>query len=451
MKIKSKKLIELLGVDDTDKLSKYYSLTITTDVLDDPEALDEFIKLFKNNEKVYSMTFIVKKDSPELSQKLAKAMPVDASLLYITIDCDNVENLDLSSRDFDRIENLSLDGSYSYSYNQTIDRVAFSSNLKDVKIGTLKSISQVEVPDSIKKQVVVEIKKGRDICDVTIPGVENIRLFHIFFSSDTKIGDRVSLLRQKQVIDSFPDAKRIKNRVQSIDIEEGKKIIDELINLLETGTVPCTNEHYKDIIKFIYMIQTFSFFIYDYTCDDQELIDFTRVPKVNKQDFSFDSVKNERIITITIKDATELSTSEAKALESEAKKRGISLLIQMDDEHLRETQMVPYSISEYIQCSSALDDIIETVEKSLPKDAGEEERFAKLQEVIAMRQKYDYKAVSEADTAEALIRKISSRNLKCLLSGEGVCAGFAEIVRNASRRMGFECEYDGRKCVRCRG
>ena len=59
MKIKSKKLIELLKTDDTDNLYTF-SLEITSDVLNDPEALDEFIKLFKKEKKVARLKVIVK-------------------------------------------------------------------------------------------------------------------------------------------------------------------------------------------------------------------------------------------------------------------------------------------------------------------------------------------------------------------------------------------------------
>ena len=59
MKIKNKKLIELLKTDDTDNLYTF-GLEITSDVLNDPEALDEFIELFKKEKKVAGLKVIVK-------------------------------------------------------------------------------------------------------------------------------------------------------------------------------------------------------------------------------------------------------------------------------------------------------------------------------------------------------------------------------------------------------
>ena len=152
MKIKSKKLIELLKTDDTDYLHTL-GLEITSDVLNDPEALDEFIKLFKKEKKVTGLTVIVKEDDPELGQKIAKAIPKKIQDLYIRIECENVDTLDLSSKEFSNVKGLRLNTDSFGNYSKSINNLILPPRLKGLHIRDFKTISHIEAPDEIKEKL----------------------------------------------------------------------------------------------------------------------------------------------------------------------------------------------------------------------------------------------------------------------------------------------------------
>lgn len=446
MKIKSKKLIELLKTDDTDNLYTF-RLEITSDVLNDPEALDEFIELFKKETKVTGLTVIVKEDDLELGQKIAKAIPKKIQDLDIRIECENVDTLDLSSKEFSNVKVLRLNTDSFGNYSKSINNLILPPRLKGLHIRDFKTISHIEASDEIKEQLVVDIENNsNDLCKIDMPKVETIVISALEFIIGSKSQHAIDELKKlKQILELYPDVKYFCSSVSSQDkssITGVKENLDDIIQLLEKGRVNCTQEHFEELLLFVEKISgvySRNFSVYN-ICDGQELIDIRRVPTYSKESFDFSSIGDEKCATIVIKDATELSTLEAKALEEEAKKHGIKLFIKMNDKHLGENQKVPYSISDYIECSIALDEIIEETQKALPEKASEEDKFAKLIEVLASKLEYDDKMAKENDLK--VTRSVSSRNLLCLRNRKGVCAGLAEVVRNASRRIGLECEYD---------
>ena len=446
MRIKNKRLIELFKADDTDSILRF-PFVITSEVLDDPSALEELVELFKNDNKIRSVSVIVKKDDPELSQKIAKVLPKSAIWLDILIECPNVENLDFSSEEFDNIKSLELnDSKRSYGNPHSIGNISLPKKLEKLEIDAIDSISHVEVPDEIKDNVSVQIYGfvGKHICDVTIPKVENIVLSMDYFDSKFDGAAEMELATLKHRIDLFPDAKYWMDGThnKSNSLVGVKEKLDVLISLLKNGSIPCSQEQFEELIIFVNEMCDKNNLLKGYICDGQEVIDIKRFHKFKKQDFNFSFIENEKYATIVIKDATELSTLEAKEMEKIAKEKGLKLFIQMEDKNLNNAQKIPYSLSDYIACSTTLDEIIETVRKSLPEGASEAKKYAKLLEVIAKREEYDFNALEEVDYDGAIVKEVSSRNLMCLVSGKGVCAGFAEAMRNAARRMEFECEYD---------
>ncbi len=96
-----------------------------------------------------------------------------------------------------------------------------------------------------------------------------------------------------------------------------------------------------------------------------------------------------------------------------------------------------YEATEYQKSREVLDKILEGLD---PNDSNKAKLLAEIYKRLAFHMKYDYDAVKDEKIEEE--RKFSSRNLVGgLLEGRCVCAGYAEILRNACAICGIEARY----------
>ena len=105
-----------------------------------------------------------------------------------------------------------------------------------------------------------------------------------------------------------------------------------------------------------------------------------------------------------------------------------------------------YKIKDYEEIMNRLNYLVGDIRKELP----EKERFARVYERVARSMSYDNAAAypeTEEEHRYANLNKMDSRNLKNgLIYGRCVCAGFAEILRNALCMLGIEAKYVSGEC-----
>ncbi len=133
-------------------------------------------------------------------------------------------------------------------------------------------------------------------------------------------------------------------------------------------------------------------------------------------------------VTLSIPDARALSVEQAERLRPFIKKVEVYSADSMDS-----AKHYEYDLETYIAIRAKLDELVEGIDLNLP----EKERFAEVYYRICKSIVYDHKALPEnAVTPEdkKYAKKVDGtcRNLENgLLYGKCVCAGYAEILRNA--------------------
>ena len=129
------------------------------------------------------------------------------------------------------------------------------------------------------------------------------------------------------------------------------------------------------------------------------------------------------------------------ALAEKLKSFGIKAKIRMQRYDNGDGQNEDYALDEYIAMSKVMEELIGDIDENLP----EEERFRQIYERIVRHIEYDHAAQypkNKQERAYAKENDRSCRNLKNgLLYGKAVCAGYADILKNACAIKGIECEY----------
>ena len=140
-------------------------------------------------------------------------------------------------------------------------------------------------------------------------------------------------------------------------------------------------------------------------------------------------------VTLSIPDARSLSVEQAERLKPFIKRVEVYSADSMDSpEHCE------YDLDTYIAIREKLDELVEGIDLNLP----EKKRFAEVYYRICKSIVYDHKALPEnAVTPEdkKYVKEVDGtcRNLENgLLYGKCVCAGYAEILRNALFMIGIE-------------
>lgn len=127
----------------------------------------------------------------------------------------------------------------------------------------------------------------------------------------------------------------------------------------------------------------------------------------------------------------------AKRIKSEGINCQISFYSADNNYH----QNATYDLDEYIAISEKMQELIGDIDDNLP----EEEKFRIIYERVASSIVYDQVAGYPTNKKERQYseeNRLSCRNLKNgLLYGKAVCAGYADILKNACLLKGIECEY----------
>lgn len=146
-------------------------------------------------------------------------------------------------------------------------------------------------------------------------------------------------------------------------------------------------------------------------------------------------------IILKIESVADISSEELKALYNNAKSSGVNLeYVQIFDKHSdnKHTQLTKYTLSEYVYIRDTLDSVVEDIDMN----ESDIDKFATVYMRLADSISYDHDATKCGTSAEAQYYnkvKNSSRNLlNGLKDGKCVCAGYADILRNALALVGVD-------------
>ncbi len=153
---------------------------------------------------------------------------------------------------------------------------------------------------------------------------------------------------------------------------------------------------------------------------------------------SFSKFNNPNVIyTFCAQNMTDLPLEVAQRLKAEE----IKCEILMDSHDNGQNQNIAYSLDQYIQICQKMNEFIEDIDDS----ASDKEKLAQIYLRISRNIVYDYPVFypkTEEDRKYSRENVNTSRNLvNGLLYGKCVCAGYADILKNACLLKGIECEY----------
>lgn len=144
-----------------------------------------------------------------------------------------------------------------------------------------------------------------------------------------------------------------------------------------------------------------------------------------------------KYITISLKDTSEITLEQLENL----KKQGVNIDRIYVNTGWKETQNRGYSLDTFLAIKERMKAITEEASK---KENGKfllskQERYLQVRESIINSIKYDYAALSTTPRDKDYY---ASRNLENgLLEGTCVCAGYADIFKNALAEVGIESKY----------
>lgn len=154
-------------------------------------------------------------------------------------------------------------------------------------------------------------------------------------------------------------------------------------------------------------------------------------------------------IRVKLNDVTELTSSEIVSLYNRMNAAGMNIVgVQLFDKKQQNhnTQMTPYSLSQYVYIRDTLDMLIDGIN---PSDS-DIDKFATIYQRLSDFITYDYDAIKSDNASEALYyaeKRNSSRNLlEGLEEGKCVCAGYADILKNALLLVGIETRINSGLC-----
>lgn len=300
------------------------------------------------------------------------------------------------------------DGNFCIS----LEKIILSGKIIGTECESFSKIERLELPYSDIKHI-EEIKKNfPNLKQIILPETKRV------IAQYEDIGENINNLFEYANYRSFVQIKSLKN------VEEIKKAISE-------------NEKLKD--KFVI------------SSDGQTIINLERLDEENfeKENLSIDLEEFKKIdkeklnksgqaYSIVINNAKALSVQEARKLkELNIEISGIKVFSKNNEAEQNEL----YDLETYIDIRERLDKLVEGIDINLP----ESERFAEVYRRICKNIVYDTPAANPITSEEKEYEKeqtINCRNLKNgLLFGKCICAGYADILRNALSLVDIESEY----------
>lgn len=158
-----------------------------------------------------------------------------------------------------------------------------------------------------------------------------------------------------------------------------------------------------------------------------------------------DKIKNTGCkISIVAQDAGKFLIEDAQKIENQGIEIESVKIITPENESYQNT---PYEVDEFVQIKEKLEQMVEGIDPNM----SELQKFKEVYKRVCSNIIYDYKAAypkTEEEERYSDEQTNSCRNLKNgLLEGKCVCAGYADILRNALAMVGIEAKYISGFCV----
>lgn len=150
-------------------------------------------------------------------------------------------------------------------------------------------------------------------------------------------------------------------------------------------------------------------------------------------------------IELKLKDVSDLTADKARQLKNDLQAHGITLSgVRIFDPKMdnKKVQLPTYTLSEYIYIRETLD----TVTYGIDPSDSDLDKFATIYVRLANSIIYDLDAIESNNRAQSLyharVRDESRSLIEGLRDGKCVCAGYADILRNALSLVGVDCRIN---------
>ena len=262
--------------------------------------------------------------------------------------------------------------------------------------------------------------KNMQLISKKLPNLRNLRVLHQQLSIIDEIDDISNLFEAIKYTDiiKIPNSEDLKLQKYIKDHGLGDSIIAsnyglQLINIERFGEGEYPNEL------------------------DLSLEDIERLGTEN-------IVKTGCKVNIVIKDAGKLSREDIESFEKQGiRVENVRIINQGNDIH----QNKPYNIDEFFQIKEKLEEIVDGINPNL----SEYEKFKEVYKRVCESIVYDHEAAypkTDDEKKYSYEQEYNCRNLKNgLLVGKCVCAGYADILRNALAMVDIDAEFVKGFCV----
>ena len=412
MIIKNKRLIEQFGTDDitfesiTPYISQGKSLVLTeADFSRDDGSRQELEELVKIIPNLASFIRIERESESFDVNEALKTFPLnELKELYIH---GNLDDMDLHiSEDFKQLGRLCFDG--------------------DKSLGVRNHLGHVK----IDKPYIHTLLDG-------ISGFKKLDM-HPFYQYHSSI-----VCEDRKSAQAFRfRSPQIKYKGKNIHYAVKTKL--DFAELTEDIIRPMTPKQYKKFLEILPLITSnapeMNVDAKSFTYINGLLIQKDAILSTSMEEFDGhedELFAKKEALSIEFGSIKDLPLERAIELQQMAKEKGKPLFVELENEDYKEQ----YSIEEYIECRKTLEEMLSKAFEGMPEGAGEMEKFKRIYEIISKSISYDHSATGSRKANSTILKKYSSRNLKCLLTGKGVCAGYADVLKAICDLAGIECEY----------
>lgn len=422
MKIKNKRVIEYFKTDDTSSV--------------DPNLLKTLDLSYFNKDDYDDLRNIF--NDLQVTVDLPQLFPHEVEILY----------------DYKILEN----------YNTKIKMKTESIfDVSDDLINKIKSqeiqIDEIEIVPLNRKESVPEIETTKQKIDRIIPKIGTI-ISANQLAKIKELADEVLNTENRKRI----DARNISQMTQGYIEDEGIEFI-EITGKVESNFISELQDVIRvakisKFIQFTTEIEGLSGFMENYpeqceglilSSDGFSLININNLeePTISPQEVHIDLdefTKREDMLiredtsdsfVLVINNTSELSVEEARRLKESCRVTKVKVFSPENMSYQNEA----YDLDTYIAIREKLDELVADIDKSLPEEA----KFAIVYQRLGQSIVYDTPAAypiteEEEKYSDDVIN--TCRNLKNgLLEGKCVCAGYADILRNALAMVGIESQY----------
>ena len=333
--------------------------------------------------------------------------------------------------------------------------------IKDMQISTL----DLSIEEEYDFEEISKIQDFFNIENINIKGYRDTREYLEFLK---KLNPKNIKSLELCWLDDQEFDVSILEKFEDLETVVGTGLFDEYINfqILKKQNKATIFTHKYDIISFSTSLDSGKIDLKDMSKaktiaisrgqDIDEVLEkaSSLMPNLEEIDFAYSisideinklSKRNIRVVSdgnlvLCINNVSELSP---ELLEDLRSKQKLPIKIQIYSETNNYHQNQPYSINEYIAIYNELTDLVKGIDDNL----SEKEIFAEVYKRVATSIAYDTPAAYPKTPEEEKYSKkmdVDCRNLKnALFYKKTVCAGYADVLRNALSLKGIEALYIG--------